>query len=78
MSVVKNFRPDELPFEMLQEEAVCFECGSPVAGVAVTYDGYAKGGLIKSIVLHPACAAIVGQRLICDGYPNRREKNQAT
>lgn len=73
MSVFEKFELDEMPFQMMQEEFVCFECGEPIAGCVIAYDGYAREGFLKSIVFHPSCATVVGQRLISDGYPNRRK-----
>ena len=74
MSYYKNLAGDAKPFAPLMDESVCFECGKGIEGAGVGYDGHASDGFIKSLYFHPACAAIVGQRLICDGYPNRRDK----
>lgn len=60
-------------FQPLTDKGLCFECGGKITGAAVGYDGYAVPGRIESIFFHPACAALVGQRLITDGFPNRRK-----
>ena len=52
---------------------LCFECGCRIEGGVVRYDGYAEPGKIKGLFLHPACAALLGQRLICDGFPKRHQ-----
>lgn len=54
-------------------EDLCFECGKLITSASVSYDGYAMPDRLKSLYFHPACAALVGQRLICDGFPNRRK-----
>ncbi|MFJ3486629.1 hypothetical protein ACIPL1_24970 [Pseudomonas sp. NPDC090202] len=50
----------------------CFECGKSIEKGVVLYDGYVADRTEKTISLHPACAALLGQRLIADGYLNRR------
>lgn len=62
--------------EHFKEGGYCFECGEPVGDVAVQYAfwGASKNpieSLAAGVVLHPDCAVTVGNRLICDGYPNR-------
>lgn len=73
MTYHKQFTSASLHYEPLQKEAICIECGKAIgAGTgAVTYDGHVGAG-VRTVLFHPGCAAIVGQRLICDGYPNRR------
>jgi hypothetical protein len=61
----------EDPFEHLTPKGLCFECGRKISSAYVRYDGHVQPGVVKSIFMHPACAAVVGQRLISDGYPNR-------
>ncbi len=60
------------PFTNLTSPDHCFECGQAMSGASVRYDGHADTETMASIHLHPACAAVMGQRLIVDGYPNRR------
>lgn len=60
------------PFESLTGLFLCFECGEEIKNASVGYDGYATEKHMKSLYFHPSCAAIVGQRLITDGYRNRR------
>lgn len=57
------------------EEVVCFNCCRPLTGASVRYDGYAndKEGGGMAIHLHTVCASEMGQRLIVDGWPNRRK-----
>ena len=58
------------------KDAICFDCGRPLDGASVRYDGYAhsgKGGG-HSIYMHTVCASEMAQRLICDAWPNRRTK----
>lgn len=74
MSYYRNLPADSKAFAPLTKETICFECGEEINGAGVGYDGYASDGFIKSLFFHSACAAIVGQRLICDGFPNRRDK----
>lgn len=64
---------DLRPADPVTAEDLCFECGEQITGAAVGYDGYVMQGRLKSLYFHPACAALVGQRLICDGFPNRRK-----
>jgi hypothetical protein len=59
-------------YDSLTRSDFCFECGKSIAGGVVLYDGYVEHQVVKTISLHPACAALLGQRLITDGYPNRR------
>lgn len=70
MSYLNHFEYAD-PFESLTPKDLCFECGKKIDSAYVRYDGYAEPGLLRSIFMHPACAAVVGQRLISDGYPNR-------
>lgn len=65
-------RSQPRPFASLTAESLCFECGESIEKESVSYDGHAVDGTLKSIYFHPSCAALVGQRLICDGFPNRR------
>lgn len=64
---------DPRPFEALTAEGLCFECGKQITAEAVGYDGHANPSQLKTLYFHPACAALVGQRLICDGFPSRRK-----
>lgn len=59
------------PFESLTSDFLCFECGKEIKNASVGYDGHATENHIKSLYFHPSCAALVGQRLITDGYRNR-------
>lgn len=61
--------------ENINGDGCCFGCGKEIDGDVVRYDGYATYGMIKGLFLHPACAALVGQRLVCDGFPRRHPKN---
>jgi len=74
MTYHKQFTPASLHYAPLQKEAICFECGNAIdTGTgAVAYDGHVGAGF-QAVLFHPRCAAIVGQRLICEGYPNRRD-----
>lgn len=72
MSYLKDVSTGLKPFSPLTTEDLCFECGELITAGAVRYDGYATPKELKCLYLHPSCAAIVGQRLITDGYPNRR------
>jgi hypothetical protein len=74
VSYYKKLTADSKAFAPLTKESVCFECGKEISGAGVGYDGYADDGFIRSLYFHSSCAAIVGQRLIFDGYPNRRDK----
>ncbi len=49
----------------------CAECGDPLEGNVVRYDLYLASPNDISVWFHPACAVVVGNRLISDGYPNR-------
>lgn len=60
-------------FESLTPPDLCFECGKAIENAVVRYDGYAYASTIKTISMHPSCAATVGQRLVTDGFPNRRK-----
>lgn len=73
MSFFKSFESPD-PFASLAPKNLCFECGEQIEAAYVRYDGYAEPGLIKSVFMHAACAAVIGQRLITDGYPNRDQK----
>lgn len=73
MTFVAQFSEEQLPLERMQEQEVCFECGGKLSNSAVYYNGFANHHQQKSILLHPGCAAVMGQRLITDGYPNRRK-----
>lgn len=55
----------------LHNENICVECGDRVEKSGVAYDGFVQGG--GALVFHAKCAAVVGQRLIADGYIHRRE-----
>ena len=59
-------------YESLTPDNLCFECGKAIENAVVRYDGYAYERTIKTISMHPSCAATLGQRLITDGFPNRR------
>ncbi|MNP49393.1 hypothetical protein D3C76_1435750 [compost metagenome] len=59
-------------YEALSKKDYCFECGKSIKKGVVMYDGYIDESTAKTISLHPACAAVLGQRLISDGYANRR------
>lgn len=58
-------------YESLTRTDFCFECGKSIENGVVLYDGYVGHHTAKTISLHPACAAVLGQRLIADGYLNR-------
>lgn len=58
---------------MQEKDNLCFECGKVISNAVVRYEGYYGKENIKSISFHPACATIVGQRLIADGYTNRNK-----
>jgi hypothetical protein len=58
-------------------DGCCFECGNEIAEDAVRYDGYVSSGNLRGLFLHPACAALVGQRLISDGFPRRHGKKRS-
>ncbi|EPH5795766.1 hypothetical protein ACS2R3_003277 [Pseudomonas aeruginosa] len=73
MSYFKNTKESLQIHEYMTEEGLCFGCGTMIYGGVVRYDGYADSETVKGLFFHPSCAAVVGQRLICDGYPNRRE-----
>lgn len=63
------------PHYTLQDsENLCFECGETIEGAVVRYDGFADYEFYKSIYFHPKCANLVGQRLIADGFKNRRKQ----
>lgn len=72
MSYHQNTKETAPSFANLTSSDVCFECGKVIPSAFVQYDGHSDAKTFKSIHLHPACAAIMGQRLIADGYPNRR------
>lgn len=61
------------PMAPVTAEDLCFECGEEIKAAAVSYDGHVAQNSMRSLYFHPACAALVGQRLICDGFPNRRK-----
>ncbi|MNF55468.1 hypothetical protein D3C84_369310 [compost metagenome] len=71
MTFHKTLNEEALLFEPVTAADFCFECGERIIGPGVTYDGRIKPETIKSLSFHPACAALVGQRLICDGFPHR-------
>ncbi|VVM39767.1 hypothetical protein PS631_00218 [Pseudomonas fluorescens] len=73
MSYFKSTQESLQLREYMTEEGLCFECGKKIEGGAVRYDGYGEPRIIKGLFFHPACAALVGQRLICDGFPNRHK-----
>ena len=50
---------------------VCFECGQPVHGPVVRYDGYTAAATCHSFMFHRSCALAVANRLITDAWPNR-------
>jgi len=58
-------------YDSLTRIDFCFECGGSIDNGVVLYDGYVEDRSAKTISLHPACAAVLGQRLIADGYVNR-------
>ncbi|WP_223541006.1 hypothetical protein [Pseudomonas sp. BF-RE-26] len=58
-------------YDSLTRTDFCFECGKSIENGVVLYDGYVERHSEKTISLHPACAAVLGQRLIADGYVNR-------
>ena len=52
-----------------------FICHEKVTGPVVYHDGSVDGHDIwVMLVFHPACANLMGQRLISDGFPHRRKK----
>lgn len=71
MTFLADVKAEFEPFEHLAHPHLCFGCGEQLTGAAVRYDGYAEKGLLKSLYLHPGCAALAGQRLIADGFPHR-------
>lgn len=73
MAYYKDLAASIRPFAALIPEDLCFECGKPITSSGVRYDGHSGDGVLKSIFMHPNCAALVGQRLISDGFPNRRD-----
>lgn len=74
MTFIKDISAESHPFpHVIDNGDLCFGCGKPITGAAVAYDGYAEEGRIKSLFFHPLCASEVGQRLIVDGWPNRRK-----
>ncbi len=73
MSFLANVQGELHPFEFAQDDRICFECGRKLKISAVRYDGYVEEEQIKSLLLHPACAVVVGNRLIADGYLHRQE-----
>lgn len=60
--------------EYLNDQGCCFECAHEIVDDAVRYDGYVAPERMKGVFLHPACAALVGQRLISDGFNRKTPK----
>lgn len=58
----------------LSDSPVCLECNRPVDRAGVSYDGFVDRDTGRTFLFHADCAAIVGQRLITDGYPHRRTR----
>nr|MBO2511374.1 hypothetical protein [Gammaproteobacteria bacterium] len=73
MSFIRNFESAD-PFASLTPKDLCVECGQKIQGGYVRYDLYSEPELIKCVFMHAACAALMGQRLIADGYLNRDAK----
>ena len=72
MSYFSNRSDADQLREYMTDKYLCFECGETVESGIVRYDGYSEPGRLKGLFFHPACAALMGQRLICDGFPKRR------
>lgn len=62
----------EAPFK---DQSLRLCCGNVVTGPTVRYDGYIKANELTSLFMHRDCAFAMAQRMICDAWPNRREKN---
>lgn len=69
----RNLPDAERFFQPLGSADHCFECGKHISGAGVEYHGINADGVISALYFHPSCAAVMGQRLICDGYPRRRD-----
>lgn len=72
MSYFADVKTATTNYSSLTHIDFCFECGHSIERGVVLYDGYVEERVAKTISLHPACAALLGQRLISDGYANRR------
>ena len=57
------------------DNRTCFICHEKVTGPVVYHDGSVDGHDIwVMLVFHPACANLMGQRLISDGFKKKKKK----
>lgn len=73
MTYHRNLPDADLFVPAVASQTDCFECGKHISGAGIEYHGHDAEGHIAAIYLHPTCATVLAQRLICDGYPNRRQ-----
>lgn len=56
------------------DNRTCFVCHEKIDGAVVCHDGSVDNhDILVMLVFHPKCAILMGQRLISDGFPNRRK-----
>jgi len=71
MSYFKSTKEADQLVAYFTDINLCFECGGRIDKGVVRYDGHSDSNTLKGIFFHPACAVLMGQRLISDGFPNR-------
>lgn len=71
MTYFNNTKDADQLKEYFTDIDMCFECGKKIEAGVVRYDGHSDARTLKGLFLHPACAALVGQRLISDGFAKR-------
>ena len=71
MSYFKSTKEADQLVAYFTDIDLCFECGDRIERGVVRYDAHSDPRTLKAFFLHPACAVILGQRLISDGFPHR-------
>ena len=60
---------------VLETHTICMACGKEADGPIVGYDLTLPGSdLLTTAFFHRDCASAMAQRIICDAWPNRRDK----